>query len=109
VTLIELMIVLVIIAIGILPIAAVQTNSGRDVVATGQHTRALAIAQGQMEVARAAGFTAVQPDSGQVDGFNWKTEVATVSPGLVRVDVTVAWTEQGAPQSLQLNSLLSRR
>ncbi len=108
-TLVELMVAVLLIAIGILPIAAVQTRSTRDVVGTGLNTRALSIAQGQMEVARAAGFTAAKTDSGQSSVFNWKTNVTTVSPGLLRVEVTVAWNEQGTPRSLQLDNLLSER
>lgn len=108
-TLVELMVALVIIGIGILPIAMIQTNSTRDVVGTGQQTRALSLAQAQMEVARTAGFAAAVTDSGQTGGYTWKTNVVSLSATLVRVDVTVSWSEQGAPQSLQLHNLLSTR
>ncbi len=108
-TLVELMIAMIIIGIGILPIAAVQTVSTRAVVATGQDTRALSIAQGQMEAVVGAGYTAAVTDSGVVSGLNWKTIVTTVAPGLRQVDVTVTWTEKGASRTLLLRNLISMR
>ncbi len=108
-TLVELIVAVLLIGIGLLPIAAVQTGSTRDVVATGQHTRALSIAQGQMETTRTAGFAAAQTDSGVTGTFAWRTVVTNVSPSLLQVDVTVSWTEQGTPRTLVLNNLLSQR
>jgi type IV pilus assembly protein PilV len=108
-TLVELMVALVLIGVGILPIAMIQSGSTRDVVATGQHTRALHIAQGQMEVARTAGFNGAVTDSGVAGTYTWRTNVTALSTTLRRVDVTVNWTEQGTPQTLQLHNLISTR
>jgi prepilin-type N-terminal cleavage/methylation domain-containing protein len=108
-TLVELMVALLLITIGILPIAAVQSGSTRDVVTTGQHTRALSIAQERMEVARAAGFTAAQTDSGQSGVYTWRTNVTTVATGLRRVDVTVTWTDRTGTRTVLLNDLVSTR
>ena len=112
VTLIELMIVLIVISIGLLALSGVQTSSSRDVDSVGRRSRALDVAQNQMEVARAAGFTSSISDSGSVDSiFTWKTQVAQqgTNVGLKTVTVTVAWTEKGEPQSVQLDDLLSTR
>lgn len=109
VSLVEIMVVLVIVAIGILALVAVQTYSTTDVFATGQDTRALSIGQERMEVARTAGFTAAVSDSGTVDGFDWTTHVNNVSAGLNQVRVTVAWREHGKQRTLQLTNLLSAR
>jgi prepilin-type N-terminal cleavage/methylation domain-containing protein len=109
VTLVELMIVLVVIAIGVLALSGVQTRSSRDVYATGRRTRALAVAQTQIEVARSLGFTGAVRDSGQADGFNWKTSVDTTGVDLKRLTVTVSWSEKGLADSLQLIDLLSAR
>lgn len=109
VTLIELMVVLVVVAVGILALAAVQTRSTRDVFGTGMHTRALSVAQAQMESARNAGFTSAQSDSGQVEVFAWKTLVTPVSPTMREVRVSVTWSQQGNARSLELNNLLSKR
>jgi prepilin-type N-terminal cleavage/methylation domain-containing protein len=109
VTLVELMIVLVMIAVGILALSAVQTRSSSDVYNTGRNTRALALAQSQMETVRAAGFTAAISDSGVSDGFNWWTRLTPLSTDLDQIDVTVTWTENGTQQALKLTNLLSDR
>jgi len=108
-TMVELMVAILLIAIGILPVAMVQSRSTRDVVATGQSTRALSVAQDQMEVMRTAGFSTAKIDSGYVAVFNWKTNVTSLSTTLKRVDVTVTWTNKGVSQSLQISDLLSDR
>ena len=108
-SLVELMIVLVMIAIGILALSGVQTSSFRDVYATGRRTRALTLAQTQMEIARGLGFDGAVPDSGQTDGFNWRADVDSVALGLNRVTVAVSWTEKGTPFTVRLADLLSAR
>lgn len=108
-TLLELMIVLVLLAIGILTLSGVQTRSFTDVHKTGLYTRALDVAEMKMETARAAGFTLAQSDSGVVDGIGWRSLVTTEAPALRRVTVTVSWTEAGSSRSLELVSLLSSR
>lgn len=108
-TMVELMVAILLIAIGILPVAMVQSRSTRDVVATGQNTRALSIAQDQMEVVRTAGFSTAKIDSGIVTPFTWKTNVTSLSANLKRVDVTVSWTNRGVAQSLQISDLVSDR
>ena len=110
VTLVELMIVLVVIAIGVLALSGVQTRSSRDVYATGRRTRALAVAQTELEVARIPGYTLIPSDTtGTSDGFVWRTQVDTVAIDLDRVTVTVSWSEKGTPDSLKLMDLISAR
>jgi len=109
ISLVELMVVLVVVAIGVLALSGVQTRSSADVYATGRHTRAVQLAQTRMEVARGAGFALAQSDSGTTDGFAWQTVVDSADVGLRRVSVTVAWTDQGAPQTVRLNNLLAMR
>jgi len=108
-TVVELMVVLVFVAVGILALSTVQKASLRDVYATGRHTRALDLAQMQMETARAAGFEFARSDSGVVDGMNWVSVVDSVEVGLRRVTTTGTWTEAGQPRSMQLVNLLSAR
>ena len=108
-TLVELMIVLVIVSIGVLAIAAVQTRASKAVYATGQESRALNVGQTQVELARTAGFGLANSDSGQVQIFRWTSYVDSVAVGLQRVRVTVAWSEMGTPRTLRLNTLLSAR
>ena len=110
VTLIELMMVLVVIAVGILALSGVQTRSSSDVYATGRRTRALAVAQTQLEVARIPGYQLVPTTTaGTSDGFGWVTRVDTVGVDLDRLTVTVSWLEKGTPDSLRLIDLLSAR
>lgn len=108
-SLVEIMVVLVIISIGIIPIALVQTNSSRDVVKSGQRTQALAVAQTQMERMKNLGFTSAAPDSGAVGPYNWRTTVTNEAVGLNRVVVTVSWSEVGIQRTLQMDNLLSMR
>ena len=109
VTLVEAMVALVLFAVGILALAAVQTRSRTVVYATGTETRAMAVCQAQLETARATGFGVAQPGSGQVGNFQWTTEILTVNSSMDRVRVTVSWGEQGRPRSVSLNTLLSAR
>ncbi len=109
VTLVELMIALVIIGVGILTLSAVQTHSSRDVTVTAQHTRALSLAQAQVENARIAGFDAAVADSGVNGVYNWRREITSVGTGLNRVRVTVNWNAQGVPRGLEISTLMSTR
>ena len=109
VTLVELMIALVIVAVGIMALSAVQTHSSRDVTVTSQHARALSLAQAQVENARVAGFETAAADSGVSGIYNWRREITSVGTGLNRVRVTVNWTSQGGPRGLEISTLMSTR
>lgn len=108
-TLVELMIALVVIAIGVMALSGVQTRSSRDVYATGRAGRALALAQERIEIKRAGGYTAAVTDSGQQDVFTWVARVDSANIDLKRIDVTVTWPEQQQTQSVRLTTLLSSR
>ena len=108
-TLVELMVVLVVLAIGIIPIAAVQTRSHRDVFKSGQRTEALNIAEMEMERTRSLGFNNAASGAGQVGVYQWQTVVATKSFGLKSISVTVQWQEQGVQRSATLQGLVSMR
>lgn len=109
-TLVELLIALFVLGVGILALAAVQIRSGTVVHATGTETRAMAVCQAQLETARAAGFGAVQPDTGQAGALTWITEVTAENATMDRVRVTVSWTESGGQaRALSLNTFLSER
>lgn len=109
VSIIELMIVLVLVAVGILALSGIQTHSTTDVYATGRRTSALSVAQTQMESKRALGFTQAVSDAGASGIYNWTSVVDSVGPGLSRITVTVKWTVDNAPDSLQLFNLISAR
>jgi prepilin-type N-terminal cleavage/methylation domain-containing protein len=108
-SLVELMVVLVILTIGLLPLALIQTRAQQDVFESGQYTEALQVAQLQMEVAKSSGFGNVATDSGLVDVYTWRATVSNVSFGLDQVVVDVRWNEKGRQRNIQIMDRLSFR
>ena len=108
-SLVELMVVLVILTIGLLPLALIQTRAQQDVFESGQYTEALQVAQLQMEVAKSGGFGNVVTDSGLVDVYTWRATVSNVSFGLDQVVVDVRWNEKGRQRNIQIMDRLSFR
>jgi prepilin-type N-terminal cleavage/methylation domain-containing protein len=109
-TLIELMVVLVILTIGLLPLALVQTRAQQDVFESGQFSDAVQVAQLEMESAKALGFGNITVDSGTVDGvYAWDRQVVNVSLGLDQITVNVNWMEKGDPQSVVITDMISFR
>ncbi len=108
-SLVELMVVLVILTIGLLPLALVQTRAQQDVFEAGQFSEALHVAQMQMETVKSQGFGTAASDSGAVSVYNWNTQITNVSPGLDQVVVTVNWDEKGTARSVRVMNRLSFR
>ncbi len=108
-SLVELMVVLVILAIGLLPLALIQTRAQQDVFESGRYTDALQVAQLQMESAKSLGFGNAQTDSGLVDTYAWRATVTNVSFGLDQIVVTVGWTEKGQQRNIQIMDRISFR
>ena len=109
-TLIELMVVLVILTIGLLPLALVQTRAQQDVFESGQFSDAVQVAQLQMESAKSLGFGNIVVDSGTVDGvYAWDRQVVNVSLGLDQITVNVNWMEKGDPQTVAITDMISFR
>lgn len=108
-SLVELLVVMVILAIGLLPLALVQTRAQQDVYESGQYTEALQVAQLQMESAKSLGFGNVQTDSGLVDIYTWRADVNNVSFGLDQIVVTVQWNEKGRQRNIQIMDRISFR
>ena len=107
-TLVELMVVLVILAVGMLPLALVQTRAQQDVFEAGQFTTAVNLAQLQMESTKSVGFANAVSDSGMTNGiYNWNTQVTPVSIGLNQITVTVTWNEKGDQRNLALTNLIT--
>ena len=108
-SLVELMVVLVILTIGLLPLAMVQTRAQQDVFESGQFSEALNVAQMQMETIKSQGFGNAATDSGLVDVYSWRANVTNVSLGLDRITVLVAWNEKGRRRSVQIVNMISFR
>jgi len=109
-SLVELMVVLVILTIGLLPLALVQTRASEDVTESGHFTDAVRVAELQMESAKALGFGNIPVDSGTVDGFyTWSRQVNNVSLGLDQIVVGVVWNEKGDRRTISVRDMISFR
>jgi prepilin-type N-terminal cleavage/methylation domain-containing protein len=108
-TLVEVLVVMVIITVGILPLALVQARARGEVQEADNYTRAVTIAQEQLEWTKGMGFAAAAPDSGAEGGVAWRTTVTDVDFGLRQIDVTVIFNQGATPDTLSMTSLLSMR
>ncbi|MFO7608642.1 MAG: prepilin-type N-terminal cleavage/methylation domain-containing protein [Candidatus Krumholzibacteriia bacterium] len=108
-SLVEIMIVLVILAVGVLPIAVVQHHARREVVEADRHTEAIALAQAQLERLKALGQGNIVAQNGVQGTFAWQAQVANLDFGLDRIDVTVTWNTANAAETLSVSDLVSNR
>jgi prepilin-type N-terminal cleavage/methylation domain-containing protein len=108
-SLVELMVALVILTIGLLPLAFVQTRAQQDVFDSGRYTEAITIATLQMEETKSLGFGVAVTDTGTVDNYTWIRNVQNVSPTLDQITVSVSWVERGTPRAVQIINRLSDR
>lgn len=108
-SLVELMVVLVVLAIGLLPLAFVQTRAQQEVVDSGRQSEAVALAQLQMETAKSQGFGVAVDANGAVGNYTWTQTVTNVSFGLDQITVTVNWSERGQPRSVSMINRVSMR
>jgi len=108
-SLVEVLVVLVIISIGILPLALVQTRARQEVTEASSFTRAVGLAQQQLEWTKGLGFAAAAPDSGLDGSLFWRTDVDSLDIGLRRVRVTVIYNQGSQLDTLRVASLLSIR
>jgi prepilin-type N-terminal cleavage/methylation domain-containing protein len=108
-TLPEVMVVMVILAIGVIPLTMIQSRARSEVRETDRYTQAVTVAQQQLEWAKGRGFGNVVPDSGQAGHVTWRTDVQAVSFGLERIQVQVVFQQGSSPDTLRVASLLSMR
>jgi prepilin-type N-terminal cleavage/methylation domain-containing protein len=108
-TLTELLVVLVILSIGILPLAMVQSRARQEVSEADRFTQAITVAQDQLERMKGEGFGNAAPDSGLVGPITWRSNVTVVSLGLERLDVTVSWADPDGAKTLNVSDLISMR
>ena len=108
-SLVEIMMVLMILTVGIIPLAVIQHQARRDVEESDIYTQSLNVAQSQLERIKGLGFGAAAPDSGVIDNIQWTARVTNVSFGLDRVEVTTTWLGGGANQTLTVADLVSMR
>jgi prepilin-type N-terminal cleavage/methylation domain-containing protein len=108
-TLTEIMVVLLILAIGVMPLALVQSRARTEVMQSDRMTQAAALAQARLEIMKGAGFGNAVADTGQVGQLQYATQVQNVTFGLDRIQVTINWFDGRRNQSLVVSDLLSMR
>jgi prepilin-type N-terminal cleavage/methylation domain-containing protein len=108
-TLVEIMMVLVILSVGVLPIAVIQHRARAEVGEADRHTQAIAVAQMQMERLKSLGFGNIVAENGVAGNVTWIAQVANVSFGLDRVTVTATWQNKNVVETLTVSDLVSMR
>ena len=99
---IELLIVFSVLAVAMIPLAAIQFGSRQEVGEAERMSQATQIAVSQIELARAQGFGAAVADTLTQDPFTAVTQVIAdpANPFLQEVQVTVAWTDAGGARQV---------
>lgn len=108
-SLVEIMMVMVILAVGVLPIAVVQHHARSEVGEADRHTQAIAVAQMQVERLKSQGFGNIINENGVTGNITWVAQVANVSFGLDRLTVTATWQNKAAVETLVVSDLISMR
>ncbi len=108
-TLIEMLMVLMILTVGILPIAVIQNRAKRQVTEASQFTKAIVVAQDKLESMKGLGFGSVQADRGMVGNIRWVGTVTNVSFGLDQIEVTASWDASNPAESITIADLVSLR
>jgi prepilin-type N-terminal cleavage/methylation domain-containing protein len=108
-TLIEILMVMMILSIGILPVAVIQHRGRQQVVKADLYTKGIMIASSQLERAKGMGFGNAVADSGYSGNVGWTLQVNNVSFGLDRLTVTSSWQDGADTQTLTVTDLVSMR
>jgi prepilin-type N-terminal cleavage/methylation domain-containing protein len=108
-TLVEIMMVLLVLTVGVLPIAVIQHQARQEVSESDRYTQGIQLAQFHLERVTGMGFGNALPDSGRTGEVDWTVRVVNVSFGLDRVEVTTSWRNDGQVESLTIADLVSMR
>jgi len=108
-TLVEIMMVMLVLSVGVLPIAIIQHHAREEVSESDIYTQGLQLAQFHMERTKGMGFGGAAADSGTVGRVDWVVRVTNLSFGLDRIDVTTSWRNDGQTESLTISDLVSMR
>jgi prepilin-type N-terminal cleavage/methylation domain-containing protein len=108
-SLIEIMMVMVILTIGVLPIAIIQHRARHEVIEADWHTQAISVAQMQMERIKSQGFGNIVAENGVTGNVTWASQVNNVGFGLDRLTVTATWRNNAAIETLAVSDLVSMR
>ncbi len=108
-TLVEIMMVLVILSVGILPVAVIQHRARKEVSESNRYTEGIVIASSQLERIKGMGFGNAAADSGAAGNVNWVARINNVAFGLDRITVTASWQNDNVVESLTVTDLVSMR
>lgn len=108
-SLVEILMVLMILTVGIVPLAVIQHQARKEVQESDIYTQSLNVAQSQLERIKGLGFGNAAPDSGAVGDIQWRAQITNVAFGLDRVTVTTTWAGGNANQTVQVADLVSMR
>lgn len=108
-TLVEILMVLMILTVGVLPIAVIQHQARNEVSEADRQTQGLEVAQLHLERIKGMGFGNTVPDSGQAGQIAWTANITNVAIGLDQVQVTATWQNDGVQESLTIADLISTR
>lgn len=108
-TLVEIFMVLMILTIGVLPIAVIQHRAREQVSEADRVTQAIEVGQMQLERIKGMGFGNGAAANGVVGHITWNAAVTNVSFGMDRVEVTVSWDNDGRQESITMADLVSMR
>lgn len=108
-SLVEILMVLMILTVGIIPLAVIQHQARQDVEEADIYTESLNVAQSQLERIKGLGFGIAVPDSGMIGNIQWNARITNVSFGLDRVEVTTTWAGGGGDQTITVADLISMR
>jgi type II secretory pathway pseudopilin PulG len=70
--------VLMILTVGIIPLAVIQHHARKEVQEADAYSQTVNVAQAQMERIKGLGFNNAASDSGQVGDINWVAQVSNV-------------------------------
>ncbi len=108
-TLVEIMMVLMILTVGVLPIAVIQHHAREEVSEADRYTQAVEVAQMHLERIKGMGFGNAVAQNGVAGQITWAAQVNNVAFGLDRITVTVTWQNDGQQETLTLADLVSTR
>ena len=108
-SLIEILMVLMILTVGVLPIAIIQHHARGEVSESDRYTQGIELAQFHMERAKGMGFGGAVADSGATGHVQWSLTVTNVTFGMDRLEVTTTWQNDGVEESLTIADLVSMR
>jgi len=108
-SLVEILMVMMILSVGILPIAVIQHRARKEVNESDRYTKGIVIASTQLERIKGMGFGNALADSGSVGNVNWTAQINNVAFGLDRIVVTASWQNDKVVESLTVTDLMSMR